>query len=329
MLDEALRYSLDPKITLKEIEEQRDPLYDANKYTKLQEWMTENNVWAMVASDKDFHYKLLSIKPPVRIMYYMGDISLLNRKILGIVGPRKMSLYGKQVLESLFTSVINHDVVTISGMAEGVDQLCHQLSRENNIPTIAVLGWGIGRFMKRPNHGLIEQIVADGGLVISEYKLWESPTHYTFPQRNRLIAWLADVLFLPEAGENSGSLITVEYAIAMKKPVYATPWSIFSPTSLGILQAMEAGSVKPVVDLNHFLSTHFASQNIPSRPPTTIILTDQEQLLLSIFSRDYGVEMQDLVDATGGDIQGVIEVLTMLEIKGVVSQEVPGKYVLV
>ena len=70
----------------------------------------------------------------------MGDISLLNKKILGIVGPRKMSLYGKQVIEHMFDMIPNYDIVTISGMAEGIDQLCHKLSCEQNIPTIAVLG---------------------------------------------------------------------------------------------------------------------------------------------------------------------------------------------
>jgi len=124
---------------------------------------------------------------------------------------------------------------------------------------------------------LIENIVAHGGLVISEFKLFEQPTNYTFPQRNRLIAGLADLLFLPEAGEKSGSLITVDFAIAMKKSVYATPNSLFAPTSSGILQYIETGSVKPIFDLQKFLTNHFTSQDISSRPLLTVDLTDQEQ----------------------------------------------------
>jgi len=85
------------------------------------------------------------------------------------------------------------------------------------------------------------------------------------------------MLFLPEAGEKSGSLITVDCAIAMKKPVYATPSSIFSPTSAGILQLIETGSVKPIFDLPGFLATHFASKHISSRSQITVELTDQEQ----------------------------------------------------
>ena len=94
------------------------------------------------------------------------------------------------------------------------------------------------------------------------------------------------MIFLPEAGENSGSLITVDCGIAMKKPVYATPNSIFSLTSAGILQYMEAGQVKPIFDLQKLLADHFIFKNISSRPLLMIELSDQEQLLLSALSRD-------------------------------------------
>lgn len=327
MQHEAILYSLDPKSTFSQVKDVVE--YDQTKYSKLENWMKENAVWVMIATDEDFHYKFLPIRSRVQIVYYIGNIALLNQKILGIVWPRKMSAYGKQVIESLFTSLQDYDMVTISGMAEGVDQLCHQLSCEYSVPTIAVLWWGLGRYMKRPERAIIEKIVAAGWLVISEYKLWECPNFYTFPQRNRLIAWLSDILFLPEAGEKSGSLITVDCALAMKKPVYATPSSIFLPTSAGILQLIETWAVKPIFNLPRFLADHFTSKHISSRPLSTIQLTDQENSLLSNLSRDQWIEIYPLIDKTWWDIQEIISLLTMLEVKGVVGQEVPGRYVLV
>lgn len=329
MQHQAILYSLDPKITYTQLKQQWDIPYDAHRYSKLQEWVAEHAVWAIMDSEDDFHYKIFPIRPKVHILYYLGNLWLLNKKILGIVGPRKMSSYGKKVLESVFTIARDYDIVTISGMAEGVDQLCHTLSQEHHIPTIAVLGWGLGRYMKRPERRVIEQIVASGGLVISEYKLGEQASKYTFPQRNRLIAGLADVLFLPEAGQKSGSLITVDCALAMKKPVYATPNTIFAPTSAGILQYIEIGSVKPILDLQKFLSSHFLSTKISSRPKASIILSEQEKWLLSILSRDQGQNIESIVQVLWADIQESITLLTMLEIKGLVSQEEPGKYVLV
>ncbi len=330
MQHQALLYSLDPTITLKQLQAQADTVYDTHKYTKLHDRVATNHVWAMLRAEDDMHYKFLSIRPKVHIIYYLGNIWLLNNKLLAIVGPRKMSSYGKKVLETLFSWASDYDFVTISGMAEGVDQWCHQLSHEYHIPTIAVLGWGLGRYKKRPEAKLIDQILANGGLVISEYKLGEPASKYTFPQRNRLIAGLADLVFLPEAGEKSGSLITVDCALAMKKPVYATPNTIFSPTSAGILQYMEKGLVKPIFDLTNFLASHFtAHKTISNRPQTTIILTEQEQWFISLLSRDQWSDIQSLVQRSWADIQESISLLTMLEIKGLVSQNEPGKYVLV
>jgi DNA processing protein len=326
MQHEMIYYSLDPKISLSEIRDGWFSDYDVHKYFKLQERIIDNDIWAMMDSDIDFHHRLFSIRPRVQCFYYLGDLSLLNQKILGIVGPRAMSSYGKQVLEKLFSFALEYDFVTISGMAEGIDQLCHTLSREHTIPTIAILGWGLGRYLKRPEWAIIREIVADGGLVISEYKLWERPTQYTFPQRNRLIAWLSDIIFLPEAGEKSGSLITVDCALAMKKPVYATPNSIFSSTSAGILQRIEAGNVQPIFDLQNFLATHFTPKHTSSRPLSTIILSDQEQWLISVLSHDQWTEIHSLIQETWADIQELIQLLTLLEIKGLVVQDVPGRY---
>jgi len=139
MQHEAILYSLDSKITLSQLSDFTD--YNQKTYSKLEDRVIDNHVWAMITSEPDVHHKFLPIRPKVQIIYYLGDPSLLNQKILGIVWPRAMSMYGKKVLEELFITADNYQFVTISGMAEGVDQLCHQLSREHTIPTIAVLGW--------------------------------------------------------------------------------------------------------------------------------------------------------------------------------------------
>jgi len=109
-----------------------------------------------------------------------------------------------------------------------------------------------------------------------------------------LIAGLADVLFLPEAGAKSGSLITVDCALAMKKPIYATPNNIFAPSSAGILPLMETGQVRSIANLPRFLATHFPSTKKYSRPQTTVTLTDQEQSIISHLSRDQGQDISSL-----------------------------------
>ena len=115
----------------------------------------------------------------------------------------------------------------------------------------------------------------------------------------------------------------------MKTPVYATPSSIFSPTSQGILHLMETGQVKPVVDLKYFLHQHFSSRDILSRPLTSIDLTDEERVFVEGLSHDQGTSLETLAITTGKNPEDMVQLLTMLEIKGIVAQERPGEYVLV
>ena len=134
-------------------------------------------------------------------------------------------------MEELFRVLPQYDIVTISGLAPGVDTMCHEMSILANIPTIAVLGGGLQYFLKSGNREFIHKIVDNGGLVLSEFDLDKQPERYTFPQRNRIVAGLSECVFLPEAGEKSGSLITADFARQVHKPVYGVPSSIFSSSS--------------------------------------------------------------------------------------------------
>jgi DNA processing protein len=100
---------------------------------------------------------------------------------------------------------------------------------------------------------LIREIVEQGGLVLSEFKLDFEPTRWSFPQRNKIIAGLSDCLFVPEAREGSGSLITVNYALQMKKEVFVAPNQLFSPNGLGTNQLLSQGKVKLLTDFTQIL----------------------------------------------------------------------------
>jgi len=325
MQHEAILYSLDPTITKQQLLTKEEIIYDKTKYTVLQERIDAYHVGAFFPWEHD---KRSRIKPRPYIIYYIWNLSLLDKHILGIVGPRKMSMYGEKIIQNIFDHAREYDLATISGMAEGVDQLSHYRSIQEWLPTIAVLGGGLGWYSKRTERAIVQQIIDAGGLVLSEFRLGDQPTNYSFPQRNRIIAGIADVLFLPEAGKKSWSLITVEFALSMKTPVFAPPSSIFSPTSEGILQLMESGHVKPVVDFKRFLHNHFPIQNTITKTQVAVDVSWEEHTLLSFLSHDQGVALSWLVQMSGTDIDHVVQLLTMLEIKGLVAQESPGEYLL-
>jgi DNA processing protein len=238
---------------------------------------------------------LLKVKSPPRFFYAMGNLALLEQSsLLGIVGPREMSPYAERVMETLFQQAKGISFTTISGMARGVDQKCHQLSLEYGIPTIAILGGGLRRYIRNGGQKFIEKIVQGGGLVLSEFALDFQPTKWSFPQRNRLIAGCSHMLFVPEARVGSGSLITVNFALQMKKEVFVVPNQLFSPNGKGSNQLLAEGKVKLLSDFNQlFVSFEKGKMDEREISVPTITLTDKEQEVVKLVKCYMGQEFSE------------------------------------
>lgn len=288
-----------------------------------------SKLWIQAVCEKDSNYpsKLCRIKSQPYILYYQWDLSLLDKPILGVVWPRQPSIYAGKILDRLFKTADRYNIVTVSGMAPGVDQLAHRLSMEKGIPTIAVLWWGLGRFLQRPERHLIASIVQHGGLVISEFRLFQQPETYTFPQRNRIIAWLSDALFLPEASKKSGSLITVDFAHQMGISIYGTPYDIYSPQSQWLHEQMQLGIIKPIFDFKSLLTQYFSvkkqasKSNLPAQN-----LSESESKILSYLHKSQVCSLEFLSDAMQTSPLSLLSTISLLEIKQLIIQDMPGMY---
>lgn len=177
--------------------------------------------------------KLLDLSTPPRNLYYCGKWnSKLFENCIAVVGSRKMTDYGERVIEKLIPGLVASGQTIVSGFMYGVDQYAHRVCIENGGKTIAVLGWGINTKLTGEDLKLAEKIIASGGLILSE---WETQiaSHWTFPARNRIVAALSSEVFVIEAAESSGSLITARLAARLKRKLWAIPGPITSRTSTG------------------------------------------------------------------------------------------------
>lgn len=187
-------------------------------------------------SDEIFPEKLLNenIKPRIKGLWYRGELdSGLFTKTVAIVGSRKMSRYGIQVLNEIVPRFVSAGYTTISGFMYGIDTEVHRLTIENGGRTVAVLGYGIDRELDIEVHSMYQKMMGSGGVILSEYEGMTRGQVWTFPQRNRIVVGLADMVVVVEAGTKSGSLNSASWAIRQGKPVFAVPGSIFSATSEG------------------------------------------------------------------------------------------------
>lgn len=312
-------YSIDNDLTCSLLQSWN---YSKNISTEtLERWLVENNVKFVVAGMESYHYKFSLLKSSPYIVYYSWDISLLYKPLLSIVGPRLKTHYADKVLEKLFTILPKYDLVTVSGLADGVDWMVHQLSIENKIPTIAVLWAGLWAYMQSSSRSRYDKILQSGGLIISEFPLKMRSTRYSFPQRNRIIAGLGDALFLPEAAEWSGSLITVDFAIKMNKPIFATPNSIFAPSSSGINNAIQDWKIIAVADLELFVSKYFSKKETEQFVKELSLTSSQKKIIDILESSNWPITLEQLMSFTKLQHSKILADLSILEMEGLVYED--------
>lgn len=180
-----------------------------------------------------------SYNPPV-LLFYQGNLDLLHRPKLAVVGSRAASQVGIKSIEKIIRELQNQFVI-VSGLARGIDTAAHMASLKNGGQTIAVIGTGLGTHYPKENKAL-QDYLAKNQLVLSEYEPDAQPLKYHFPERNRIIAGLAAGVLVAEAKMRSGSLITCERAMEGGRDVFAIPGSILDGKSDGCHHLIQEGA---------------------------------------------------------------------------------------
>ncbi|MCQ2794024.1 MAG: DNA-processing protein DprA [Bacilli bacterium] len=203
--------------------------------------------------DKEYPESLKRIPTPPLVLYYYGDISLLTSATprLGVVGSRDCSLYGRRMTRSIVSEVAK-SVIIVSGLARGIDAVAHRATIDAKGKTIAVLGGGIDVIYPRENAELFAAIKKNH-LLISEYPGETKPEPSYFPLRNRLVAGFSDKLLVTEAYKNSGTNITVLYALKQGKDVMAIPYEADQASSCNKLIQDGAALVETADDVLYLM----------------------------------------------------------------------------
>lgn len=272
----------------------------------------QNKVQTIISDLPD---RLDQLHKPPKHLYHQGIAldQLLQKPVVGIVGSRKVSAYGRAVTEQFSSELAKRGVVIVSGLALGVDSIAHRACLDSGGQTIAVLPSGTNSIYPSSHVGLSQQIADDGGCLISEYEPSEKPTKYSFIARNRIIASLSDVLLVTEAAERSGSLHTANFALELGRPVFAIPGNITNTNSAGTNQLLQAGASLALSpqDILDELGLE-ATSKVAYIPENEV-----EEIILRLLSQGIS-HGEDLHHQSGLDTHIYQQHLTMLEIKGVI-----------
>jgi DNA processing protein len=270
----------------------------------------------------DFPETISEIPQPPKALYIEGAFPDFSKTMLTVIGSRKYTSYGKEVCERLTAGLRGYPIVIVSGLALGIDAIAHRSAINANLPTIAFPGSGLSRKVLYPatNARLADEIVANGGTLISEYEPDFRATAWSFPQRNRLMAGISKATLVIEAEEKSGTLITARLALDYNREVYAVPGSIFSPSSRGTNRLIREGATPITESSELLLALGFSAEKNQAQNDTLFSdCSEDERKIIEILREP--MPRDELVRKADLPVQELNALLSLLEIKGLISEQ--------
>ena len=277
--------------------------------------------------DENYPKKFLRLEKPPKTIWVDGDISLLEKPALAIVGSRKNTPYGEKIAKLFATQISKQGIVIVSGFALGIDTIAHTYSKNSLGNTIAVTGSGLNQIYPEENIELVKEIIDGGGCLLSEYEPDEKVNMRNFPKRNRLICALVEGVFVVEADCRSGSKLTGNLGLKYGKKVFCVPRNIGELRGWGTNLLIQEGA-KLVLSPGDILEEYGIKydkkeelEQIYEKKKKTEIKPEYKELY-NLITED-PIEINELAKKSKLDISELNQKITMMEIEGYI-ESLPG-----
>ena len=283
------------------------------------ELIQKRGVKFLTFEDENYPARLKEIYNPPAVLYYKGDLQLVNfERTLAVVGSRRASSYAKDALKKVLSGLFNTDITIVSGLASGIDSTAHELAIANGLTTIGVIASGFDFTYPASNRHLYEKIENEFGVIFTEYYPTFEPLKYRFPQRNRIVSGLSAGTLVAEASMNSGALITSNLTLEQGRELMCIPGLITNPNTEGIYKLIKNGAtiVTETADILNTLGWQIEGQlglNLGTVPELS---KTEAQILNSIAVEEKNFDQ--IQAETNLAIDTLLTDLTMLELKGLI-----------
>jgi len=294
-------------------------------------WLEQPNHHLLTADSPDYPEQLRSIDCYPAALFVAGDVDLLSGNQLAVVGSRNLSLYGERWCRMFCEPLATAGLTITSGLALGIDAVAHRAALRVHGKTVAVLGNGLADIYPRRHRQLARTILDKGGAIVSEFPLATTPWPGNFPRRNRIISGLSRAVFVVEASQRSGSLVSARYAIEQGREVFALPGPVGSPGSEGPHWLIKQGAilVSHPSDILEYLESELQWLSLARK---TLIYSRDEgehtlpfpELLANVGDEVTPVDV--VAERAGQPVPETVAQLLELELAGWIAA-VPGGYV--
>ncbi len=281
--------------------------------------------------DENYPERLKSQYDAPAFLYYKGNCDLNQTKIIGIVGTRNASEYGRKITEEIVRDFQSQNVLIVSGLAYGIDIAAHKASLKYGMATVGVMASGLD-FMYPAAHQKTADLMCQSGGILSEHSFGRKPDPRFFPARNRIIAGMSDAIIVVEAAAKGGALITAEYANNYHKEVFAVPGNIGTNTSEGCNLLIKNNKAQIYTSANDIIEALnwdlLSKENKPQPAPKMDIsqFSDDEAQVISILREKGEIQIDELAWVSQLHMNKLASLLLNLEFQGIVKSMAGKKY---
>ncbi len=276
--------------------------------------------------DKMYPEKLKHAVDCPILIFSKGNLDLVNRKIISIVGSRKITTYGNTFCENLIQELAPLNPVIVSGLAYGVDICAHRAAIENNLQTVACLAHGLNQIYPKSHIKYKDRIEENGGF-ITEFWSSDSFEKTNFLKRNRIIAGLSEATIVIESAEKGGSLVTADIANSYNREVFAVPGRATDNQSRGcnnLIKQQKAHLLSSTADLIYILGWEVKEDKKPLQTQLFVELDEEERMLFSYLKQKEKEILDTIALECKLPVFRAATILMNMELKGVV-RPLPGK----
>ena len=298
-------------------------------------FMEEHRIRALTLTSDDYPQRLTECPDAPIIIYYTGNADLNQTRIISIIGTRRMTTYGEDLIRRFVRDLRQYcpEVLIVSGLAYGVDICAHRQALENGYPTVGVLAHGLDQIYPYRHRDTAARMLNHGGL-LTEFMTQTNADKPNFVRRNRIVAGIADATILIESGARGGGLITAEIAQSYARAVFAFPGNVGQPYSEGcnnLIRDNGAGLISNAEDFVKamgWLDETRRQQAFADGIERNLFpdLSPEEQQVVSLLQQTNDLQLNIITVKTGIPIGRLTALLFQLEMKGVVKPLAGGIY---
>ena len=289
-------------------------------------FITQNKINTFYFLDQNYPEKLRHCIDGPIMLYYKGNADLNAKRILGIVGTRKATNYGKRICRSIIHDFKELDVLVVSGLAYGIDTCAHKESLEQGMKTVGVLAHGLDRIYPAVNRSLAERMLKQGGL-LTDFISKTNPDRENFPKRNRIVAGISDAVLVVESAIKGGALITADIANSYNRDVFALPGRVDDLYSAGcnyLIKTNRAMLVNSAHDIKYIMGWNDNKNNALVQKKLFVDLSEIEKKIVKIIEDHEQIGIDRICLLAEMPTSKIASTLLNLEFKGVVEC-LPGK----